>query len=256
MSADRVPLIASAIAEAVDPNEFVADALKLVKVWLAGDPGDVHERAALREQAATLRVHVIAMDLCRETELSAAEIMRRAERGLGAAVRAGQARGELMGVRGGGGPRRDYNRLGKVVAVRTPPRGRPASPRPFFSNNGEMTQIYLMTDGVTDADFDTTLAKARADGNLSRSNVCRLIAEPDVPSRTPKRRRPLPDTFRVAAGDLIRAAERISRMTVDPRFPSNAEQVARTCRYDLLRSAELLASAIGRFPSPAPEGTE
>lgn len=49
------------------------------------------------------------------------------------------------------------------------------------------TGIYAMTDGVTDEDFEQALKEARAEGNLSRTNVARKAkakAQPVEPDRS------------------------------------------------------------------------
>jgi hypothetical protein len=64
----------------------------------------------------------------------------------------------------------------------------------------------------------------------------------------------LPEAFRNASFDLLKAAEKLARLVDDDRFPRNAEQVGRTCRHDLLRATELLASVLGRVSTPNQEG--
>lgn len=69
------------------------------------------------------------------------------------------------------------------------------------------------------------------------------------PVRPPRPRKPLPDAFRTATYDAVKAAERLERLAADDRLPRNAEQVGRTCRHDLLRAADLLATVVDRLSS-------
>lgn len=66
----------------------------------------------------------------------------------------------------------------------------------------------------------------------------------------------LTKAFDRATADLIRAVERIDRLTTDDRFTYNAEQVGHLVRHDLLRALELLAKAVDRVPNPHKESTE
>lgn len=61
------------------------------------------------------------------------------------------------------------------------------------------------------------------------------------------RRRPLPDAFFDAAYDLGKAAERVSRLGDDDRFPQNADHVAARHRNDLIRSRDLLDQVIQKL---------
>lgn len=82
---------------------------------------------------------------------------------IGLAIRKGQDEGRIS--------RRGHNGRGEVV------RGpyNLASPSDFHgSSRQSVTETYAMTDGVTDADFDSAIEEAKAEGNLSRANTsCR-----------------------------------------------------------------------------------
>lgn len=69
-----------------------------------------------------------------------------------------------------------------------------------------------------------------------------------------RNRRPLPDAFRDASYDLVRAAEKLMRLVEDDRFPRNAEQVAQRCQRDLLQAGDLLATVVARIPTLTPKG--
>jgi hypothetical protein len=153
-----------------DPAESVIQAcrqaVKLLREVL--DYHDIDQIAELRSQAEAVRAYTIAKQLGQDALLAAAEIVRRAERGIGLAIRLGQQNGTIRRQGQGGGQ---------------PPRsGRPrtdsarSSPEDFASRSelrGNGGGIYQMTDGVSDEAFDKAIAEAKTEGNLSRANVIR-----------------------------------------------------------------------------------
>lgn len=93
-------------------------------------------------------------------QLEATEMVRRAERALGVAIRDGQAKGAI---------RRNGEHSSSSLEKQ--------SPTEFFGENGGQTahQIYAMTDDVSDEDFEQALAEGREEGNVSRTNIVRKI---------------------------------------------------------------------------------
>lgn len=101
-------------------------------------------------------------------------MVRRSERALGQAIRRGQEEGTI----GKRGLRTvpDYERGGRMVrggVVRDP---EITSPSDYFSNNSDTTEVYAVTDNVTDAEFEEALDRAqeactrwKADTNASVS---------------------------------------------------------------------------------------
>ncbi len=77
-------------------------------------------------------------------------------------------------------------------------------------------------------------------------------ANEQVADRKPARR-PITDAFLDASLDAVKAVERLERLVRDDRYPRNAEQVARMCRGDLLRAADLLAAVLDRVPNNSKE---
>ncbi|WP_100811753.1 hypothetical protein [Microbacterium sp. BR1] len=98
-------------------------------------------------------------------QLEATEMVRRAERGLGVAIRKGQDAGEIA-KRGQGGsiPPGATSRHDRDVALTTD-----------FAHKDELTDIYAMTDDVSDEQFEDVMGEAKEEGNLSRSNVTRKL---------------------------------------------------------------------------------
>ena len=105
-------------------------------------------------------------------QLDAVEMVRRSERALGVAIRKGQDAGEIGSAHNGAASRhRDQVVTGNSVLP---------SPTDFAPKH-ELTNthggIYDVTDGVTDEQFDSAIAEAKEEGNLSRANVVRKVAE-------------------------------------------------------------------------------
>ncbi len=94
-------------------------------------------------------------------------MVRRAERGIGQAVRNGQHADPptITSRRDTGWTARNLqNPLTKL------------KPEQFFpAGGGAQTDAYTMTDGVSDEQFEVVLEEAKAEGNISRTNVVRKL---------------------------------------------------------------------------------
>lgn len=120
--------------------------------------------AAIQEIAKQVR-------LGKDIQLDAAEFVRKAERGLGVAIREGQARGE---IRRRGQTIAKANQYGELLNKEN------STPGPTdFATTSELngpdgnSGMYAMADNVSDDQFEDALAEAREEGNLSRANVAR-----------------------------------------------------------------------------------
>jgi DNA-binding CsgD family transcriptional regulator len=164
------------IERSADPAGFVVQACERARAWLreALERGEIEQIAEIKSQAEAVRVYTTQKQLGKDAQLAAAEIVRRAERGIGVAIRRGQQTGEIAkrGERGGCGAAGVYG--GNRGARHGEHRGSSAS---FFRHDDERADAYAMTDGVTDADFEDALGEAKAEGNLSRANVMRKIRQ-------------------------------------------------------------------------------
>lgn len=193
MSTDLVPIdYTSELDRAADPAEFVIASVDRAKHWLAEalQYGDIDRIVELKSQAEAMRVYAMAKQLGKDAELSAAEIVRRAERGLGLAVRAAQEQGTVRARGYGTGPRHDYIREGKPVQVASRDGGHvdaTISPNEYFANKAERHGVYSVTDGVTNEEFDDALAEAKAEENLSRANVLRKVKKEEKKVTAPTR---------------------------------------------------------------------
>jgi DNA-binding NarL/FixJ family response regulator len=142
--------------------EIVTHALVESKSWLAvatqgTDPTPIAE---FKQWAACIAEMTKQKGLASEIQSDASEMLRRAERGIGVAIRNGQAAGEI---------RTRQDRV-DIQDLNIKP-----SPRQFVAGGQTISEIYALTDGVSDEQFDTALTDARDEGNLSRVNVVRKL---------------------------------------------------------------------------------
>jgi len=164
------------IERSADPAEFVVQACERAKAWLreALEHGEIEQVAEIKSQAEAIRVYTTQKRLGTDAQLAAAEIVRRAERGIGVAIRRGQQDGEIA-------KRGDRRSHGTPSVHAGNPNGRHddhlGSPASFFRHGDERADTYAMTDGVSDADFEDAIGEAKAEGNLSRANVVRKIRQ-------------------------------------------------------------------------------
>lgn len=109
--------------------------------------------------------------LSEDIQLDALEMVRRSDRALGVAIRQGQFAGEIVrnGQIGGTGRSEPGTRSSAPDDL--------ASPTEFFTNSQERTETYALTDGVSDEQFESALAEAKEEGNLSRANVVRKVTQ-------------------------------------------------------------------------------
>jgi len=174
------------IERAADPGVFIVEACERAKTWLreALDHGEIDQIAELKSQAEAVRIYTISKQLGKDAQLSATEIVRRAERGIGVAIRRGQKSGAILD-RSSGRPAKS-------------PVDNQSFPRPVtdFASYDDLTGndagIYDMTDDVSDEDFEDAIEEARAEKNLSRANVVRKTQARKSPGPQVTRPEPRP----------------------------------------------------------------
>jgi hypothetical protein len=174
MSGELVKLTDPSEIEALpleERGQLITAALAESKSWLvvatkATDPTPIAE---FKAWAATVAEMTRQKGLAEEIQLDALEMVRRAERGIGIAIRNGQAAGEIRKPREGGGrPKETGSRPEPVSSVR--------SPEEFFKGGGQtQTDTYKLTDNVADDEFEIALTAARDEKNLARANVLRKV---------------------------------------------------------------------------------
>lgn len=167
MSTDlAIPQDPAALDRVQDPAAVMVALVDQARTMLAQAQGmeglaDVIE---WKSRAEAIRVYTQQKDMGHEAELSAAEIVRRAERRIGQLIREGQEAGEIR-VRG--------------QHSSSPSGGELLSPEDF-AKKGELhgprgDGIYALTDDVEDEDFETAIEEAKQEGNMSRANVVRKV---------------------------------------------------------------------------------
>jgi hypothetical protein len=176
MGADLVLAADPQVVErSADPAGFVVAACERARAWLreALEGGQIERIAELKSQAEAVRVYTVQKQLGKDAQLAAAEIVRRAERGIGVAIRCGQAAGEISRRAGHGG---NQHRRAETVASGFC-MAKPSDYASAAELTGNGAGIYRLTDGVSDTCFEAALAAAQAEADLSRTNVVRKIRE-------------------------------------------------------------------------------
>lgn len=162
-----------------DPAERMIEVCTRAKEWLslALDSNDIEQIAEVKSQAEALRVYAIQKQIGKDAELSAQELVRRAERGIGVAIRLGQERGEIRA--------RGWNPSAGGHDVATQPEVE--SPNQYFNNKAERADSYTMADSVDDVEFEEVVQEAKEERDLSRANVVRKVKAKKVSVDQPDR---------------------------------------------------------------------
>lgn len=164
-------------AQAVRVTAMLSHARTGLLVAIAAQ--DLPQIVEWKQKASAIQEIAKQVRMGKEFQLDAAEFVRRAERGLGVAIRQGQADGTVE-------TKSDASRRGTVVREMNQGRRHSSDEdlldgkvRPTdLASVGELQGargdgIYAMTDGVSDEQFEEALTQAREEGNLSRANVAR-----------------------------------------------------------------------------------
>jgi hypothetical protein len=126
--------------------------------------------ASLRAELATVQEMTKQLRLSKEIQGDAQEMSRRAEFGLGKAIRKGQEVGSIRSAD-------DTHSAGvdNRVAQANPVKPSPYSFAPKNALHNTHGGIFDLVDGVSTEQFEGALAEARAEENPSRANVIRKI---------------------------------------------------------------------------------
>lgn len=179
-----------------DPAQYVITACERAKTWLAQalEHGDIAQIVELKSQAEAIRIYTMQKQLGKDAQLSAAEIVRRSERGIGMAIRKGQAEGAI--AKPGENPfvGNQHGKPGEQNALQSSSKRLPGD----IVGADQRVAAYSMTDGVSDEQFDGAIEQAKAEGNLSRANVVRKLkgeaaAAPERPEMLKGTRRHNPE---------------------------------------------------------------
>ena len=191
MTSELVPTENMAMLDQLSPEQrevAVTHMLDNARMWLATavESTEPQEYANFKAFVATVAETTKQLNLSKSIQTDAALMVRRAERGVGKAIRKGQEEG-TVGKQG-----RTIRRPGHHVGQ---PEMMPVSEmagRAELHGDKNTGGIYAMTDGVSDEQFEEALDAAKTEGNPSRANVVRKIRrEESQPTKTPP---PAPDT--------------------------------------------------------------
>lgn len=154
-----------------DPAAGIILSCERAKAWLAEAlAGDhIEQIVELKAQAEAIRHYSIAKQLGHDAELSAAEVVRRAERGIGLAIKKGQAAGCIS--KSGQHPANNDSR--KTVES--------------FGITRTTLAVgpYVMADAPDEA-FEAAIKEGKAARNLSRRSVVRKLKNQAGPDRWAK----------------------------------------------------------------------
>jgi hypothetical protein len=196
----------SVVDRAADPGEFVIRACERAKTWLreALDCGDIDQIAECKSQAEAVRVYTMSRQLGKDAQVAATEIVRRAERGMGVAIRRGQESGDIWRK----GQHRGNQHTGPLGDTEDSTVPRPVTDFATYDELAGNAGIYGMTDGVSDVQFEDAIGQAKAEGNLSRANLVRKTRQPRTRQAASKEQVPNPGDRSSEAGarrlELIR----------------------------------------------------
>ena len=185
ISTELVPADNMAALDALDPKSrevAVTRMLSEARSWLAHavEATEPQAIATFKAQMATIAEATKQLGLSKEIQLDAQEMVRRAERGVGVAIRKGQAEGSIRSLKDNAAirsahPGDDITRM---------PSAKDVAPD-FYSNGSEMVIIA----DATDEQFEDAATEAKAEGNLSRANVVRKIKGQQSPATRDDRAR-------------------------------------------------------------------
>ena len=201
---DLVPVDNIAAVEALDPQAreaAVTHMLSEARAWLAHavestSPASI---ATFKAQMATVAEATKQLNLSKEIQLDAQEMVRRAERGVGQAVRKGQGERTVTSR----GVRTMYGNRGGVI---TPSNLDLVFAGDLLPTGSERAMTYAVTDNVSDEQFDAALDAAKDEQNLSRANVVRKVRE--IKGAQPAKATPPPRSTRHAdSQELLDRAE-------------------------------------------------
>jgi hypothetical protein len=194
----------SLVERAADPAEYIIQCCERGKWWLqaALERDDLEAVLEAKAQAEAIRVYTVSKGYGEDARVSAEDIIRRAERGLGLAVRQGQADHTI----------RDEGRPEKNSSARDEFSHGADAPSQYVGHGQARTDTYAMTDGVSDGQFEEALAQAKDEGNLSRANVARkarAVSKRDSRGKGAPRRKPHTEILMHSVNQLLGTIDRL-----------------------------------------------
>lgn len=158
---------ATALATIDKSSASVVTLLEQAKSWLATcvEMTGPAEIAAAKAQIVTAETYARELRLSKDIQMDAQEMVRRAEYALGRSILKGQAEGTIRSL-GDNAAIRD-NPGGEITRV---PSVKDLAPD-FYDNGSQIAHLAKADPGQVEA----AITEAKAEGNLSRSNVVRKI---------------------------------------------------------------------------------
>lgn len=225
-----------ATGEAIEPGELVpfqrpaaiersaegvVAVLTHARHWLASavemtGPADV---AAVKATVAMAATYSRELQLSKEIQMDAQEMVRRAEYALGKSIRHGQQRGEI-GDRASATASRIAHQTGDTSLVKPSPTTFATSDE--LSGNGG--GIYAMADDVSAEEFEEAITEAKTEGNLSRANVVRKIKG---------------QQSAMTRGDRAREIERLAGLGYSTRQIAPMVGIGERAVYDIQRDHQI-----------------
>lgn len=173
---------------------------------------DLPQIVEWKARGAAIQEIAKQLQLGKDMQQDAAEFVRRAERGLGVAIRDGQENGKIATKSSAARDRRRREH-GDIICVL--PNVKDIAPD-FYANTHTGSSIADFTDGISDEAFEEALAEARAEDNLSRANVARKSkaktkSKPSTEKPKPKvPRRAYAHEIQSLSWDLAKDSERMT----------------------------------------------
>lgn len=221
-------IIESTALATVDASSEIAvtSYLQQARDWLATavESTGPEQIARAKAEIATAAEATKQLNLSKEIQDDAREMVRRAEYALGKSIRKGQSDGSVA--------TRGYNQHASSNG------GEPAITKvpDLIGKNEWRGDLGIATIAeATEHEFESAIAEAREEGNLSRANVARKLK----PQRA-TRRAPLTDFAFEASTDLLKVAERLVRVLADDRFKDNRTAISQQAGGQINRSIELI----------------
>lgn len=198
----------------------VTSMLSEARQWLAHaveatEPKRISEFKAFM---ATVAETTKQLNLSKDIQLDALEMVRRAERGVGKAIRQGQKEGTV--ARRGQTKTAGLDGVDNAIMLPTE-----LASRPELNAGGGNPGIYDLTDEVSDDEFEAALDAAKGEKNVSRANVVRKIRNGAVKDETW-------DEIRELAEQGWSSAQLANRQHILTLTPIGSESVTATLTRD------------------------
>lgn len=207
----------------------VVSMLEHAKEWLATavettGPGSI---VAAKTQIVMAETYAHELQLSKDIQDDAREMVRRAEWALEQAIKRDRAAGLIKGQHSGGGTTVPGMR-GSLPRSEADRDDRPSS-KDYFTNGEERSQVFQIGQASAEQ-LEAALKDARDEGNLSRANVVRKVREASGKAA------PVTERNHQEA-ELVNAFRSMVRPLLAPKNVASLSPKARDLLIDLLENA-------------------